>query len=361
MNTGKTYDKNLDEGERNWVTRDFLFCLYTCNSVLTNGRTAIILHAQIILFSTAEVVSFCLSVTRLTFCVREKCSFIFFFVRKRKRTLDKCSFSISCIRPFFLCQPPKAPFIATTTKPEIPCLSPELLLVLAGEADADLVAEEYDDNCDCEICKYTVGQFNACLQRNSTQSIINTFYHKLCQNLPPPMQLNCVDIVAKHFMTLIRDVSDLDPIKACSDDCRPHTELALGDVDVKTTNSCLCQRCQGLIKEYANDMASPDRQQFAVSYFTRICTFMPTTSISNKCKETANSYLPELMNMLSHVDPVSTCSHFKYCQKKAPWRDFTLSLDHTSNFFFFVDCVNIVGVGMQLTDTKLQTVENTLR
>ena len=212
-------------------------------------------------------------------------------------------------------QEPPARSIAPTTERDFPwphaCFAPELV---ASNTGATSVALEMEDNCNCEACKWAIGRVNTCLQRNRTKAFIDKLYHELCQNLPPAMQPNCTGMVARHFATLFHEVSDIDPAKACKNDCQTSPGQVLSDV--KVTNTCLCRRCQELIKVYSKGLADKSFQQAAIKAYTTVCLLMPSAPSSADCNSMAKDYIPELMNMMSHVDPVLICNQFKYCLKK---------------------------------------------
>ncbi|XP_065178756.1 prosaposin-like [Sycon ciliatum] len=220
--------------------------------------------------------------------------------------------------------------VAATTKPKIhiPCVGPYFDLTRRNsDGSIPKEIEEVaaltglgaipDDDCECESCKYYFGQFSACFKRNATRRWINTFYRKICLDIPASMQEHCTDVVMKHFATLTEDLGMIDSDKACKTACVNATKVAsVRDTSLAVTNTCLCQQCQNYIQDLDRLLAEKQYQEDAATEFKRLCGFLKDDTAMTKCANEAAKYIPEMLQMLSNMTPLQTCSHFKYCQKK---------------------------------------------
>ena len=175
--------------------------------------------------------------------------------------------------------------------------------------------------CDCEACKYIVNLFDSFFQRNSTQSLIETYFNKLCQNVPEPMRPMCTQTVEKHFMVLISAFGQIDPPKRCVEECdnvaaqsKQSRPRVINDVMPPPVNTCLCQVCQHVVKILDQELMKGDVQTGSLADFEMFCSYVSPASASNKCTEDAKKYIPELYSLLSHMDPLRTCNRFAFCK-----------------------------------------------
>ena len=90
----------------------------------------------------------------------------------------------------------------------------------------------------------------------------------------------------------------------------------MDDSSLSVTNTCLCQRCQQYVQEFTTLAGQPSYQKEFVEGFVNFgCRFLSDNGAATKCKKEAEEYLPEMLKTFTNLDPVRTCSHFKYCKK----------------------------------------------
>ena len=202
---------------------------------------------------------------------------------------------------------------------EGPAFDAQVRMVAILEESITKAMAHTNDDCDCEVCEYIVNLFDSYVKRNSTQSLIETYFNKLCQNVPEPMRPMCTQTVEKHFMVLISAFGQIDPAKACRDECSGGARITksrprvVNDVMSPPVNTCLCQVCQQIIQILDQELMKATVQSASVTDFERYCSYVSPASAASKCTDDAKKYIPELYSLLSHMDPLRTCNRFAFC------------------------------------------------
>ena len=174
-------------------------------------------------------------------------------------------------------------------------------------------------DCYCQVCKYVVQLYESFLKLNWTQALIESYFDKLCQNVPESIRPMCTKTVEKHFMVLVNMLGKVDPQKACVFQCneaRP-ADAKLNDhvnAPAPPNETCLCQTCQTAVKVVDAELTIPAFRSGMVEYVVKYCGYVSPTTASIKCADDARAYIPELLDMLSNMDPIRTCNRFYLCK-----------------------------------------------